>query len=424
MSSDPTLRPFVFGANHRSSSLSLRDRLFVEDADVPGFLDRLKTLGIDQALIISTCDRVEIQAMVDNPAPAEAALKDLLADRACTTADDLAPSVYVHADDTAVRQIFAVAAALDSQVVGEPQVLGQVKACHRLARDAGMVAGELEGLLQAAYATAKRVRTDTRIGERPVSIASVAAELARDLHGDLDRCAGLLIGTGDMGELVAQGLVQGGLSALTVVHRRRSRSEALAAAMKCKVADWDELGDLLPWSDIVITAFSGRHHVLDPDKIQAALKKRRRNPMFIVDTGIPGDVDPAVNRIDEAFLYDLGDLERVALDGLSEREADAVAAWSIIDEAVGGFCRIRSEREAVPLVTRLRETFEAERLRALADAGGDADKATRLLTSRLLHGPPEALRGAAAVGADMDNIAQLLDRLFGLDRPEDRESRT
>ncbi len=193
-----------------------------------------------------------------------------------------------------------VTAALDSLIIGEPQILGQVKACHRMARDAGMSGSELEALIQAAYGAAKRVRSDTAIGQRPVSIAAAAAQVARDVHGDLGRAACLLVGAGDMGRMVAENLLAGGVGHLTVAHPTEARAQAMARALDCNVASFEALR--LEGADIVVTALGGRRHLLSADMVSAALRRRRRKPMFLVDAAVPGDIDPAVNRIDEAFL--------------------------------------------------------------------------------------------------------------------------
>ena len=424
----PKGRPLVVGANHRSSSLTVRDRLFVEDPAVPAFLQRLRRSGVEQAMVLSTCERVEVQAIHDDAVETARRITQVMAEHAELTAADLGGQLYVLTGEDAVRHIFTVTASLDSLMIGEPQILGQVKAGHRMARDAGMNGSELEALLQAAYGAAKRVRSETTIGERPVSIAAAAVRVAQDLHGDLARCTGLLVGGGDMAALVADGLLAAGLSHLTVTHPSEARAEAAARALDCHVAPFDGLARLLADADIVLTSMGTRRHVLTADMITAALGKRRRKPVFLVDTGIPGDIEPAVNRIDEAFLYDLNDLERVAMEGRATRETEAGAAWSIIGAEVAGFLRGRAERTAVPALTRLRDHFEAARGKALSDAGNDAEKATRLLVNRLLHGPSEAMRALARAsgsggapgtgtgeGSDWEAAERVLERLFGLD---------
>ena len=278
-SSPPKARLLVVGANHRSSSLTLRDRLFVEDAEVPAFLARLKETGIGEALVLSTCDRVEVQAMVAGaPSNDDGAgrITGVIAAHAGMQPGDLAEQLYVIEEADAVRHLFAVAASLDSLVIGEPQVAGQVKAGHRMARDAGMVGADLEAVLQAAYGAAKRVRRETAIGERPVSLAAAAVELARDLHGDLARCSGLLIGAGDMGELVAEHMDGAGLGQLTVVHSREAQAQAQARRLGCHWAGIEALASMLSEADIVFSAVGARRHTLSADMVRGALGKRRQ----------------------------------------------------------------------------------------------------------------------------------------------------
>jgi len=386
----------VIGANHRSSSMGLRDRLFMEDVELPTFLDQLKQAGIDQAVVLSTCDRVEVQTMNENPDGATSSIRRLLAERGQVSVEELGEETYVHQGEEAVRQIFAVTAALDSLIVGEPQVLGQVKAGHRLARDAGMVGGGLEAILQAAYSSAKRVRTETGIGERPVSIAASAADLVSGLHGNLARVSAVLVGVGEMGEMIAGQMLADGLGHLVVTHPSPGRAATMARTLDCHHGDYERLAELLTEGDAVICALGSREHAVTADVVRAALRQRRKRPMFIIDTAVPGDVEPAVNRIDEAFVYDMGDLEQVALEGRAGREQEAQAAWRIVEDEVDSFLRGRAERAAAPAVSQLRAHVEALRDDVLAEAGNDAEKATRLLVSRLLHAPSEVLRRAAA----------------------------
>jgi len=399
-----TPKPMVVGANHRSSAMSIRDRLFVEDAQVPGVLEKLREAGIGEAMVVSTCDRVEIQGLHEDPDAAARRIVEILAGHAELKVSDLDGQTYTLAGDEAVRQIFRVAASLDSLVVGEPQVLGQVKSCHRLAAEAGMIGTALEAILQAAYAAAKRARNETAIGERPVTIAAAAARLAQDLHGDLSKRSGLLIGTGEMGELTAEAMQGEGLGDLVVVHSTLARAEALARELNCHVGDYDDLS----------RAQGARRHVVTADMMQVAIHRRRRRPVFLVDTSLPGDVDPAINRIDEAFLYDLADLEGVVMDGRASRESEAAKASEIVDAEVEAFLRGRAERVAVPALGDLRGHFEKIREQVLKETGDDAEKATRLLINRLLHAPSEAMRGEAASSSGWPAAENVIRRLFGL----------
>lgn len=406
--------PVVVGVNHLTGGLSLRDRLFVEDAQVSEFLEGLKGRGLDQALVISTCDRVDIAAIAADPAAARVAVVDAMAVHGALERTEVEASVYLHAGDDAVRHLFKVCASLDSVVVGEPQVLGQVKACHRLARDAGAVAGELEGLMQSAYASAKRVRTETDIGERPVSIAAVAAAVARDVHGDLSSAAGLVLGTGDMGELIGGELRKAGLGRLTVCDAGPLSAMALAAGLEAQHVPTDGLAEALAEADVIVSAVGGRRQPLTADMVRAALKTRRNRPQFIVDASLPRDVEPAVDRIDDAFLYDLADLERLALDGQAGRRSAAEAASAIVDEEVAAYLQGQRERSATPALSALRGHVEELRVEALLEAGGDAERATHILVQRLLHAPSVRLREIAADGGDLTSAENLIRTLFGI----------
>jgi glutamyl-tRNA reductase len=389
-------RYLVVGANHLSSSLTLRDRLFIEDVEVPEFLAHLANVGIPRAIVISTCDRIDILTAIPNLQEAAGRIVKALAERTGMDGAALAIGLYTLTDDDAVRHVFATASSLDSQILGEPQILGQLKSCHVLARDAEMSSGELETLLQAAYGAAKRVRNETAIGHHPVSMAAAAVQAARDLHGNLANVMGVLIGAADMGVTIAEQFVAGGLGDLTVIHPREKRADAIARQLGCHVSTIDRMADAIADADIIISAIGTRRRVLDADMVRAAGRRRRHKPVLIIDAAVPGDVDPAVNRIDEAFLYDLDDLERVALRGLASRDAEADVAWRIIDEEVGAFKRGRAERVAVPVLTLLREHFEETRRLVLEIAPDEAEKASRLLINRLLHRPSETLRDMAS----------------------------
>lgn len=414
--------PLVVGVNHQTGGLSLRDRLFVEDEDVPAFLTGLRETGINQAVVLSTCDRVEIVTVCDTAGTMGDDLAAALARHGGMAQDEISPYLYRHSGVQAVRHMFRVASSLDSVVVGEPQVLGQVKACHRLARDAGMVSGDLEALMQAAYAVAKRARSETAIGERPVSIAAVAAGISRDVHGSLDAAHGLLLGTGDMGELIARELMRAGLGSLTVADVGNRSARTVAERLGAGHAPEGMLAAALVDADVIVTAVGGRGYVLLADMVRTALKARRYRPQFIVDASLPRDVEPAVDRIDDAFLYDLADLERLAVEGRVSRKGEAEAAEQIVAAETDAFVKGRRARSAVPILTALREHVDGLRRQALSEAGGDAEVATHLLMNRLLHTPSERLRELAASGEDVAAVEQMIRELFGIADDEDETS--
>jgi len=278
-----------------------------------------------------------------------------------------------------------------------------------------MVQGPLEGLLQSAYSATKRVRTETTLGERPVSIASAACEIARELHGDLSRLFVVMIGAGEMGELVARQFQSNGVKGLTLCHPNASRVEPLAMRLDCHISPHENLSGALAEADIVICAMGSRRHSLSSDMVYAALKARRRRPQLIIDTGIPGDGEPAVNRIDDAFLYELADLERVALQGRTNREAEAEAAHRLIEDEVAGYLLDNASRDAVPALTQLRTYFEETRQAVLRENPKDPARATELLVARLLHNPSKVLRHMAAdEAAEIGSAERLLRLLFDL----------
>ena len=405
----------VVGANHPSASVALRERLFIDEAATGPALRQLREAGVAQALILSTCDRVEVPAIHNDAAAATGAITRVLATRAGIDPAELSAATFTLEGEAAARHLFAVAASLDSVVIGEPQVLGQVKDSHRVARAADMVGDELERLLRAAYRAAKRVRTETRIGARPVSIAAGAVAVAREIHGDLGARVGLLIGVGEMGAMVAQQLLDAGLGRLAVTHRSNERAAAMARRLGANVQPIAALADGLAAADVVVACVGLGAYVVTREAMREALRRRRLRPQFVIDLGVPPDVDPSAGDLDGAFVYNTDDLEGVARAGLEERQAAARVAWRLIDEELAGYLRACSARTAVPAVVALRAHFEAVRDGVLAEpAARDPGTATRLLINRLLHDPSAALRDIAAAD-DVAGAERLLRRLFRLD---------
>ena len=405
------------GVSHRGAAPALRDALFVPETELDSFHAALRRAGIAQAIVLSTCDRTEIHAAHDDPAFAAEAIARVLTARA-GDAPDAASAIERRAGVDALARIFAIASSLESHVAGEPQVLGQVKEAHRRAAALGLVGPVLEAVLQAAYAAAKRVRNETTIGERPVSLASAAVALARDVHGDLGGAAALLIGTGELGELMVTQLGGAGLRRVTVVDPHPSRAAAQAGRLGAHHADFARLPALLADCDVLVTAAATGRVLVDREAMADALARRRRRPVLVLDLAVPADVDPGVDAVDGVFRYSFDDLERVALEGRTGRESELARARAIVAEEVARFLARRSARAATPAIAALRQRFEAERERALADSGGDAARATELMMNRLLHAPSAALRDLAEGGADPAERAraeELLRRLFGID---------
>ena len=412
----------VIGTSHRTAPPALRDSFALIEAELAAALEQLAGAGLGEAALIATCDRVELVTTAGDAARAGAALAGLLAERAGLAADRVAAALYRHEGAAALRHLFAVASALDSLVIGEPQVLGQVKAAHRLAAELGLAGGELETVFAAAYAAARRVRRETRIAERPVSIAAAALQLARDIHGDLARCCGLLLlGPGEMGEFMAEQFRRAGLRRL-VVCGPPARAERAAQRFSCNFEPLEQLEEALTGADIVIAALGSGRALLTVPRVASALRRRPTRPIFVIDAAIPADAEPGVNDLDGAFLYDLGDLERAALAGRATREAASAEAWRILEAELAGFAERRAQRRAVPAVVALRQHVEALRRQVLDEAGGDAEAATRLLANRLLHDPSEVLRELrGAMPREAEAMEDLLRRLFRLGGEEKTE---
>ena len=416
MPSQSNARIFVVGANHRSSTALLRDRLFMEDSLLPQMFGRLRAGGLDQALILSTCDRTEIQGIHDSPESAADLVRNHFAAIGNVGYDELIDQSYALYDGAALRHVFAVASSLDSQIVGEPQVLGQVKAGHRLAAECGMIGPQLDRVMQSAYHAAKRVRSETDIVRRPVSIASAAAQICQDLHGDLSARAGLIVGLGDIGELIHEQLRTAGLQRVTLT-AASSRAETVARRSGVHFVPFDGLADALADADIVVSAAGAGRHIISKTDAEDALKKRRRRPILFLDCGVPSDIAPEVEECDGAFRYSLDDLEQVALQGRSERQTASAAAWQIVDDEVGSWYEGRADRDASPVIVELREKFTSAREKLLLDHPGvDAARATELLVNRLLDGPSRALRGIARQpdgdAAEVKRLEELVRRLF------------
>lgn len=414
-------RLLVVGTDHRTAPTAWRDQFALIEANLSSELDRLRAKGFRDLTLLATCERVELITLGAETEATRRNFAEHLAERLGASPDQLASALYLHEGASALRHLFAVASSLESLVPGEPHILGQLRAAHRIASEAGLVGGGLEAALQGAFAAARRVRRETRIGERPGSLAAAAVELAREIHGDLDRAVGLLVGTGEMGELMLDQLRRAGLGRM-IVSGAPPAAEFVAARLSCPWVPFPPTDALLAEGDILIAATTGGSRMLSTGTMAAVLRQRRRRLVFVIDAAIPPTVEPAVNDLDGAFLYTLDDLERAATVGRAAREAAAAEAWAVLDDELAAYNRRQAERAAVPAVTALRTHFEAVRAALLRDQPGlDAEAATRLLVNRLLHAPSEVLRSLASSAGDAAEAEALARRLFRLDRDEGDE---
>jgi glutamyl-tRNA reductase len=394
----------LIGVNHKTAPVEVRERIAISRDDLPETTRALAAVpGVAECMIVSTCNRVEILAAVE---PDAAGLAGFLQRHFGLDPALLAPHLYEHRDQDAVRHLFRVAASLDSMVVGEPQILGQVKEAFAVAHAAGTIGGQLEHLLQSTFAAAKKVRTETEIGSNSVSIASVAVELARKIFGSLQGRTVFLVGAGKMSELAARHLVQQGAGAILVTNRTLERARRMAESFAGQVIPFEELYEAASQADIVISSTGAPHPIFRREHGQAFMHRRRNRPMFFIDIAVPRDVDPAMGKLEGIFVYDIDDLQAVAAAHMVERSREATDAEALIAAEVERFQQRLLTVNVAPAIVALQQQAEeirqAELRRAqarLASLNAEqlaaVEALTRGLVNKFLHPPMQALKQAA-----------------------------
>jgi glutamyl-tRNA reductase len=394
----------IIGVNHKTAPIEVRERIAISREELPETTRALAAVpGVAECMIVSTCNRVEILASIES---SSTEVTGFLQRHFGLDESLLAPHLYEHRDQEAVRHLFRVAASLDSMVVGEPQILGQVKEAFAVARASGTVGGQLDHLLQSAFAAAKKVRTETEIGSNSVSIASVAVELARKIFGSLSGRTVFLVGAGKMSELAARHLVQQGAGAILVTNRTQERARRMAEAFQGCVIPFDQLYETAGQADIVISSTGAPHPIFRREHGRAFLQQRRNRPMFFIDIAVPRDVDPAMGKLEGIFVYDIDDLQQVAASHMAERSREATDAEALIEGEVERFhLRLRTVNVApaiVALQQQAEEIRQAEIKRAQAKLGSlsaeqlaAVEALTRGLVNKFLHPPMQALKQAA-----------------------------
>jgi glutamyl-tRNA reductase len=416
----------ALGLNHLTAPLELREKVaFAPEATPEALSDLARQPGVNEALILSTCNRTELYVDVDSGA--EAVPQRWLSAQHRLTERRVDEFLYRHHEDDAVRHLFRVATGLDSMVLGEPQILGQVKEAYQAARTAGSLRAPMERLLQQTFAVAKRVRTDTRIGASPVSVAYTAVRLAEKLFADLTQACVLLIGAGETIELAARHLAESRVSRLIVANRSLENAQTLAQRFGAYAIGLSDLPQHLAEADVVIASTASREPVVTRAMVEGALQARRHRPMFLVDIAVPRDIAADVGKLDDVFLYTIDDLKQVIDDNLRSRQAAAREAEAIIDMQVGHYVAWRRALELRNPLPALRHDAEAQRDAVLAKArqllasGRPAEEVLEFLahtlTNKLLHAPSANLRSAAQRG-DVE-LLRAAEQLFdpGSDTP-------
>ncbi len=405
------------GLSHREAPIAVRERLAVAAESLPDKVRKLKALpGVREALLISTCNRIEIFAVADSRSAGEEILSEL--------GPVAAPHAVCRFDEEAARHLFRVAASLDSMVVGEAQILGQVKEAAALAQEAGTLGPELQRAISRALSAAKRVRTETEIARGAVSVSSIAVQLAHKLLGSLEGRSVLLVGAGEMAQLAARELKSQGAGELLIANRSAARAEELAREISGVPVSLAELPSLLERADVAICSTAATQFVVTRDLMQRALKARRYRPIFLVDLAVPRNVEPTANELEGVYVYDMDDLERAAAQNREVRQTHVGKAEAIVEAELRAYLAQSHERRAVPVLARLRAHAEAvakaeveKTLAALPGLDERHQKSLRAMAAaivnKLMHQPTARLRAEAGQGP----LGEATAALFGLDDP-------
>ncbi|MDX8409398.1 MAG: glutamyl-tRNA reductase [Mariprofundales bacterium] len=392
------------GMNHKSTPLEMRERLAVPADQITTELHALIAHEpIREAALLSTCNRVEMTLVTHNPELAIAIAHEWFSSKAGVELEEITPHLYAHTTQDAVLHLFRVASGLDSLVLGEPQILGQVKASYEYALAAETAGHILHRLYQSTFSAAKRARSETSIGRQSVNISSCAVELAKRIFGDLNNKTVMLLGAGEMAELAARHLYANDCKNILVANRTLGRAESLAAEFSGHAMTMESLPDFLDAADVIISSTSASNYVLMPEMIDKALDKRGGDPMLLLDIAVPRDIDPRIDRIDGVYLFDVDDLQQVADGNRSQREQESMVALELLKEESAQFLHWLKSLESVPLIRAIQQKIDATRQEELAKAQRylkdfspeqmqAVERFSQSLTKRLLHPTMSALK--------------------------------
>ncbi len=420
------MRFSITGLNHTTAPVEVRERLAFDPGAIADALRELRAQdAVAEALILSTCNRVEVLLASEDSADPRDVAREFLAQSRKVDRESLAGHLYCHSGRDAVRHLFRVAASLDSMVVGEPQVLGQLKSAYGLAKAHGAIGGLLETLLTRAFNVAKRVRTETEIGGNAVSVSYVAVKLAAEIFGSLKDRKVLVVGAGKMSELAARHLHRAGADQIFVTNRTHDRAVEMAELFRGEVVDYNRFVAKLPEIDIVITSSGAPHYILLKEEMRHVIEVRRNRPMFLIDIAVPRNIEPAINNLENVFLYDIDDLQRVVELNREGRQQHVEHAERIVTEEVERTMARLQARQATPTIVLLQQQLEelrqAEvgRLRArFGTLTGQQEEALEALTrgiiAKIAHGPIAELRRNAGT-PDAGASVEVIRRVFRLE---------
>ncbi|MGH9327850.1 MAG: glutamyl-tRNA reductase [Terriglobia bacterium] len=413
------------GINHRTAPVEVRERMNISESRLAAALsDLVSREGIEEGLILSTCNRVEVIANAEPATDAEPLIRRFLADYHHCSLAPYESHIYWHRQENVVEHLFRVAASLDSMILGEPQILGQVKQATAVARQSGALGGELDEVVNHALAVGRRVRRETAVGSSAISVSYAAVELARKIFGSLEEKTVLILGAGKMSELAARHLVASGARSILVTNRTYERARELAEVLRGEAIRFDQTFNALPKADIVISSTGSPNFLIRREQVERALAARKNRPIFFVDIAVPRDIDPGVNELDNAFVYDIDDLGQVVEANKKQREREAAWAEEIVHQETQKMMRRLASREIVPTIVAIEKRLsvirekEMERFRsrlsALAPAEREAvDELTRALLNKILHGPITELKSTSG-HAERGTLVEILRKIFGV----------
>ena len=424
----------IVGLNHKTAPVEIREKLAFPGEIMGASLDKLLTdYDVNEALIISTCNRVEAIGVSDDIDKGVWEIKRFLAEYHSIPLEELDENLYVHTEEDAVKHIFRVAAGLDSMVVGEPQILGQVKNAFSDAVHFDAAGAVIKKLFHKTFSVAKRIRTETNIGSSAVSISFAAVELAKKIFSSLDGKSAMLLGAGEMAELACKHLMSAGVNDIYVANRTFERAQNLAKDFDGTAINFKEYPHYLKDVDIVIASTGSADFVITPEQVTGVMKDRKYRQMFMIDISVPRNIDPRVNDTDNIYVYDIDDLQGVVQANMGEREKKAADAELIIDEEIELFYRWVKSLDVVPTIIELKKTMEEIRKGELEKAvmsleNGDKegldkkqlkilDSMTKAMMNKVLHDPVTHLKNEAH-NVDGDFLIDAVRRLFDLDKHE------
>jgi glutamyl-tRNA reductase len=398
------MKLLVTGVSHKTAPVEIRECLAFPEPALPQALQSLKSRGaVSEACILSTCNRVEITVTTEDSADPQSLVDGFLQESRLVTPVSIGPYLYRHQGQQAIHHLFRVASSLDSMVVGEPQILGQLKTAYGVAKAQGALSGWLEGLLTRSFSVAKRVRSETGIGQMAVSVSYAAVELARKIFGSLENRTVMIVGAGKMSELAARHLRRSGAAHVFVTNRTHARAAEMAKLFQGTPVEYSRFLGMLPEVDILIASSGAPHYILHKEEMRRVIGARRNRPMFLIDIAVPRNIEPAIHDLDNVFLYDIDDLQEVVNANLRERLKEAERAEEIVAQEVERMMAHLKIQEVTPTIVSLQEELERIRLgeiekvrRKYGPATREQEEAWEMLTrgimNKIAHGPISELR--------------------------------